>query len=359
MKELPLIVDGHLDLSMNAIEWNRDLTRPLHEIRKRESRQTDKPDRGNNTVCFQEMQSGNIGLCIATLIARYAKPTHPLGGWNSPAQAWSMTQSQLAWYREMERQNHLIQIRNRTQLENHLNNWSSVPNQNPIGYILSLEGADSIITMDHLHMMYESGLRAIGPAHYGPGTYAYGTDSDGPIGDKGRLLLRTMDELNMALDLTHLSDTSFWEAIDYFQGPVWASHNNCRKLVDHNRQFTDRQIKALIEREGIIGMALDAWMIVPDWKRGISHPSNTEVTLTHALEHLDHICQIAGNTNHVCLGTDLDGGFGTEQSPSDIDTIADLQKIPFLLQSKGYEESDIMKILNGNWIRKLTQVLPE
>ena len=357
MKDIPLIIDGHLDLSMNAMEWNRDLTQSITEIRKSESGLSDKPDRGNNTVSFSAMRTGNIGMCIATLIARYAKPTHPLGGWQSPEQAWAMTQAQLTWYREMERLNHLTPITNEVQLENHLDNWNANSDQQPIGYLLSLEGADSIITMDHLYQMYEEGLRAIGPAHYGPGTYAYGTDSDGPIGDKGRLLLRTMDELNMVLDVTHLSDTSFWEAIDCFQGPIWASHNNCRSLVNHNRQFTDEQIKIIIERNGVIGIALDAWMIVSDWQRAISHPSNTSVTLSHVLDHLDHICQIAGNADHVCLGTDLDGGFGTEQCPSDINTIADLQLIPDLLKARAYTIKQINGILHGNWINKFKSVL--
>ncbi len=358
MSKLPLIVDGHLDLSMNAMEWNRDLTQPLNEIRKRESLLTDKPDRGNNTVCFPEMRSSNIGLCIATLIARYAKPTHPLGGWNSPEQAWAMTQAQLSWYREMERKNHLSQIRSFSDLENHLEDWASDVDQNPIGYILSLEGADSIISMDHLHTMYDEGLRAIGPAHYGPGTYAYGTDSDGTIGDKGKILLRTMDELDMVLDVTHLSDTSFWEAIDVFRGPIWASHNNCRKLVNHNRQFTDEQIRIIVERNGVIGVALDAWMIVPEWQRGVSHPQHTPVTLSHVIDHLDHICQIAGNADHVAIGSDLDGGFGTEQCPSDIKTIADLQKFIELLNLRGYTPYEVKGILHGNWIKKFRDVLP-
>jgi membrane dipeptidase len=167
-----------------------------------------------------------------------------------------------------------------------------------------------------------------------------------------------MDELNMVLDVTHLSDTSFWQSLEVFNGHIWASHSNCRSLVDHNRQFTDEQIRVIIERNGIIGMPLDAWMMVPNWKRGISHPENTEVTLDTMIDHLDHICQVAGNANHVALGTDLDGGFGIEQCPSDINSIADLQKLPTLLKSRGYSEIEIEGILSRNWIRKFHEVLP-
>ena len=353
MKTHPFIIDGHLDLSMNAIEWNRDLRQPVHVIRALEKGLTDKPDRGNSTVCFPEMRSGNIALCFATLIARYAKPNHPLGGWNSPEQAWGMVQAQLAWYNEMERQGELKMIKNKSDLKIHLDSWKNEETYTSIGFVLTLEGADSIVTFDHLHLLYEQGLRALGPAHYGPGTYAYGTDSDGSIGDNGKELLDIMKELGIVLDATHLCDTSFWEAMDYFDGHIWASHNNCRSLVNHNRQFSDQQLKILIERDGVIGMPLDAWMMVPNWKRGISEPKNTTVTLEDMIDNMDHICQLAGNTNHIAIGTDLDGGFGKEQCPSDLDTIADLQKLVEMLGKRGYKKIEIEQIFSGNWMRIL------
>ena len=356
MNKQPFLIDGHLDLSMNAMEWNRDLRRPVADIRALEAGMTDKPDRGNNTVAFPEMRAGNIGLCFATLIARYAKPSHPLGGWRSPAQAWGMVNAQLAWYEEMVAGGELRMIRDTVQLDAHLASWNT-DGDKAIGFLLTLEGADSIISMAHLDRLYERGLRAIGPAHYGPGTYAYGTDSDGSIGPKGEELLRHMDSLGMALDVTHLSDTSFWEALDVFQGPIWASHNNCRALVDHNRQFSDEQILALIERDAVIGIPLDAWMMVPGWVRGQSHPTNTDVTLAHMTDHLDHVCQLAGNARHVAIGTDLDGGFGTEQGPSDLDTIVDLHKLFPLLAGRGYSDEEIEGICNGNWLRILRKLL--
>jgi membrane dipeptidase len=355
MSTLPLIIDGHLDLSMNAMEWNRDLRRPVAEIRVLEHGMTDKPDRGNSTVAFPEMRAGNVGLCFGTLIARYAKPTHPLSGWRSPEQAWGMVQAQLAWYEEMIRQGEMRMLRNGQDVDAHLTAWNKGDDP-AIGFLLSLEGADSIVTFDHLERLYERGLRAIGPAHYGPGTYAYGTDSEGSIGTKGKELLRRMDDLGMVLDATHLCDISFWEAMDCFKGTVWASHNNCRSLVNHNRQFSDDQLKALLERDAVIGIPLDAWMMVPNWVRGKSHPSNTTVTLEQMIDNMDHICQLAGNTKHVAIGTDLDGGFGTEQGPSDVDTIADLQKLTGLLAVRGYSEADISAIFSQNWLRKLRQL---
>src|SRR5689334_21661614 len=192
-----LIVDAHLDLAMNAIEWNRDLTRPIEEIRSREAHLTDKPDRGKGTVSFSEMRRGGVGLCVATQIARYVSPDSDLQGWHSPEQAWAMTQAQLAWYRAMEERGELVQIRDRAGLDRHVIEWTKsehpAANRQPrvaIRYILSLEGADSIVTPAHLEKAYALGLRALGPAHYGPGRYAYVTNSTGDLGTKGRELLK-------------------------------------------------------------------------------------------------------------------------------------------------------------------------
>lgn len=348
-------IDAHLDLSMNALEWNRDLKRPIVEINQREKDLKDKPDRGNALVSLPELRKGNIGLVVATQIARYVKEDNPLPGWHSPEQAWAQTQGQLAWYRAMEEEGEMVQITDIESLEKHLQLWlHELPwSTKPIGYILSLEGADSIVNLNYLEKAYQSGLRALGPAHYGPGRYANGTDASGGLGKDGRELLKEMERLNIILDATHLCDDSFWEAMDVFNGHVWASHNNCRKLVNHNRQFSDEQIKVLIERGAVIGGALDAWMMVPDWKRGKSTPKGMNCNLEKIIDHMDHICQIAGNANHIGIGSDLDGAFGREQCPYDLETIADLQSLPSLLKKRGYNSIEIEGVMFGNWTRFL------
>src|SRR5215210_6642638 len=131
------IFDAHLDLAMNALEWNRDLSRPIDEIRAREQTATDKPDRGRGTVSLSEMRRGGIGLCVATMIARYVAPGNPLPGWHSPEQAWAMTQAQLAWYGAMQERGEMVQIRDRAALEAHLISWRSNARADaPIGYVL-------------------------------------------------------------------------------------------------------------------------------------------------------------------------------------------------------------------------------
>ncbi|TFF36769.1 peptidase M19 [Mucilaginibacter psychrotolerans] len=340
---------------MNALEWNRDLTQPIAAINAREAGLTDKPDRGLGVVSLPELRKGNIGLVVATQIGRYVAPDNQLPGWHSPQQAWAQTQGQLAWYKAMEDMGEMVQINNLATLENHLTLWGNTEDnlKKPVGYILSLEGADSFVDVSYLEKAHTNGLRAVGPAHYGPGRYANGTDATGTMGANGLELLREMERLNVILDATHLCDDAFWQALDNFNGHVWASHNNCRALVNHNRQYSDEMIKALIARGTVIGAALDAWMMVPGWVRGQSTPVGMNCSMEVMVDHIDHICQIAGNALHVGMGTDLDGAFGKEQCPYDLETIADLQKVPDLLRKRGYTDLDINNMMHGNWLRFL------
>ncbi len=350
------IIDAHLDLAMNAMEWNRNLRQPIADINLREAGMTDKPDRGNASVSFSELRKGNIGLVVATQLARYVALDNPLPGWHSPEQAWAHTQGQLAWYRAMEDAGELVQITDLQGLDAHLDGWNDTliaQAEKPIGYILSLEGADSLVTPDYLERAWEYGLRALGPGHYGPGRYANGTNATGKMGQLGLDLLKKMAEFNIILDATHLCDDAFWQVMENYDGPIWASHNNCRALVDHNRQFSDEMIRELIGRGAVIGAVMDAWMIVPGWEKRVSTPQGMGVNLEKLTEHIDHICQLAGNAEHVGIGSDLDGAFGHEQCPYDIGTIADLQKFTGILEKRGYSPTDIENFMHGNWLRFL------
>lgn len=363
-----LIIDAHLDLATNAISLNRDLKKNVHNIRAFEKQLglIDTQDRGNGTVALPELRAGGVGLVIATIIARYSKngeqiPTLKLNGWHSPEQAYAFAQAQFAWYEVMIEQGEMVQIKTKTELDTHVKLWQNTTIENstkPIGFILSLEGADSIIDMTYLEKYYQKGLRAIGPAHFGPGRYSPGTHSDGGgLTAMGKELLKEMSRLNMALDVTHLTDKAFFEAMDIFQGTIWASHQNCRALVDGERQFTDEQIKVIIEKGGVLGGALDCWMLYPNYKMAADSPKNLGINMEKLVDHFDHICQLAGNTNHIAFGTDLDGLFGTEQSPYDLDTIADLPKYSQILTNRGYSNEDIEKIFHKNWLNIFNRIL--
>jgi membrane dipeptidase len=357
-----IIFDAHLDLAWNAIDFNRDLRRSVADIRRSEEGMTGK-SRGCNTVSFPELRSGRVVIFIATLLARLIRsgPNPAVQRYTSMEAAYGAACGQLAYYRAMEQEGWLRWIKDTKTLDAHVRAWSTaVPSGReteaeieiePLGFILSMEGADPVLDPDHVHKWWQAGLRIIGPAHYGVSPYAHGTDTEGGLFPPGPALLKAMEEVGMILDVTHLADQSFDEALEIYGGPILASHHNCRALVPHQRQLTDEQIKRLIGRGAVIGSAFDAWMLYPGWIRGQTTPEQSGVKIGTVVDHIDRVCQIAGNARHAAIGSDLDGGFGREQSPVDLDTIADLQRLPDLLLARGYGQEAIEWIMHGNWIR--------
>ena len=353
-----LLIDAHLDLAMNALQGNRDLTRSVYTIRTTEQKNSGK-GQGQGTVALPEMRQGRVALSFATAIARSTGRPAPNIDYDHPTQACAMAHGHLAYYRGLEDLGIVRIIGNRSQLDSHWREWSAWDDgggeQPPLGFVFSMEGADPILSPGHVEGWHSAGLRAIGPAHYGPCRYAGGTGTELGLGEMGPELLREMERVGIMLDLTHLTDQAFWQALEIYNGPVLASHNNCRAIVPHQRQFSDEQLRAIIERGGVIGMALDVWMVSTKWRSG--QQWNYDILLEDIVPHIDHICELAGNANNIAIGTDLDGGFGREQSPADMDTIADLQRVPELLRANGYAETDIGAICHGNWLRLLREAL--
>ncbi len=372
-----LIVDAHLDIAWNAVSFDRDQLLSVRELRAAEAGMTGK-SRGRCTVSLPEMRRAGVAVCLATLLARAlpqqgAAISEGVGAagdrkrgqvivredldYANQTIACAAAQAQLAYYNLLEQQGHLLRIRDATMLNQLWRRWRSereaVP---PIGYILSMEGTDPIIDPSQAEWWWEQGLRTACLAHYGPSAHAMGTGGNGPLTPKGRELLREFDHLGMILDLVHTADDAFDEALSIFHGPVFVSHGNCRSLVPHDRQLSDGQIQRIVERQGVIGVVCDAWMIVPGYEKG---SGNRKVTLAALADHIDHVCQLAGNTSHVGIGSDLDGGFGTEQTPRELDTIADLHRLIPLLADRGYSGEDVDAILHGNWLRFFGESLPK
>jgi membrane dipeptidase len=355
-----LIFDSHLDLAWNAVEWNRDLMLPASGIREFEKHFSDIIP-GDCTVTFPELLRGNIGLVIATLLPRLHRKDKELTFYQSREAAHGSAHGQLHYYRAMEAKGVIKALATRGAFAEHAAAWKQAADTGsgkrpPIGYILSMEGAPPVMYPEQVHEWFAAGLRLIGPAHYGPNEYCHGTGSVGGLSADGRQLLKEMDKAGMMLDATHLSDDSFWEAMDIYQGPVVASHHNCRELVPGDRQLTDEQIKALIQRGAVIGAAFDNWMLIPGWKKYVTPLES--VTLERVADHIDHVCQIAGNCRHSGIGTDLDGGFGKEQSPYDMDTIADIGKVGEILDRRGYSRDDVARIMHGNFVEFFSRNLP-
>ena len=350
-----LIVDSHLDLALNALQGNRDLLVSAHTVRVLE-RSMRGPGRGQGTVGFPEMRRGRIALSFVTVLARSTGRPEPHIDYATPAQAYGIGQGHLAYYRALEDQGHVRIVRDAAQLDAHMAEWSGWDARHPddedggsappLGVVLTMESADPILDPSALREWWDGGLRLLGPAHFGPGRYAGGTGCEDGLTDLGRPLLSEMERLGVILDLTHCSDRAFWEALSRYSGPVHASHNNCRALNPHQRQLSDDQIRAIVERGGVVGVVPGCWQLRPGWRNG---DGNESVSLADVVPHIDHICGLAGNSRHVGIGSDLDGGVGREGFAHDLDTIADLQKIAGLLLDRGYGAPDVAAIMHGNW----------
>jgi membrane dipeptidase len=351
-----LIIDAHLDHGWNALQWNRNLLDPVYTIRRREAGRPGVA-MGNGTVGFPEMREGRIALCFATLLARSTGSPEPHIDYDTAFQANAIAKAQLAYYRVLENQGIVRVITETRGLEAHLSEWETFDadpaakpeNAPPLGFIVSMEGADPILEPEDLEEWWDAGVRLLGLSHYGSCRYAGGTKTETGLTDLGKPLLAEMERLGTILDLTHCSDPAFWEALEIYGGPVHASHCNCRALVPNQRQLSDDMIRAIIERDGVIGAVFDAWMLEPGWVIGKSR--NDRLTTSAVIDQIDYVCQLAGDSRHAGIGSDLDGGFGTEQAPNDFDTIADLQMLGGMLNDRGYRQKDVEAIFHGNWLR--------
>jgi membrane dipeptidase len=351
-----LLFDAHLDLALNGVDWNRDLRQDVDDIRVQEISlgMTNELGRGTNTLSFPELRKAEIGFCLTTLLARQEKEiNHPMG-WTSPEACYAMAHAHLAYYRAMERAGYLRMLKTKSDLDHQLTEYQYHPQTQPLGFVLTMEGADPMLTPDTVFEFHELGLRAMGLTHYGGNRYGGGTRTEIGLAYDAVPLLKNMAELGMTVDMTHLSDKAFWQVLDLFPGRIHASHQNSRRICNWQRQFSDEQYQAIIDRDGVIGMAFDVIMLQPGFVRGKSKP---EMTMARAVENIDLICQMAGNTRHVGIGSDLDGGYGYEQTPSDLNKISDLQKIPEMLIARGYSQDDVEAIMHKNWLQFFGEVL--
>lgn len=357
------IFDAHLDLALNAIEFRRDLALSLDALRDKQTAEGIEKI-GTPTVTFEELRRGGVTCVLSTLLAR-SKPWAPsspaLGSvirdWPTQDMVYGVAMGQLAWYRLMEQRGLLRIVTSAAQLAE----ASAVP-----GVVLTLEGADPVTDPDQLPHWHDAGLRTLMLAHFGVSHYAHGTpsddasnthDGDGPLSDRGRALLSAMHALAMPLDLTHLSDTSFFEAVAAFPGRIYSSHSGCRAICDRQRNHTDDMLRIIVERGGVVGMPMFNWFL----HHGYERPPNARrelVPLRVVVDHIDHVCQLAGSADHVGIGSDLDGGFGLEHIPNGMNSIADLSMLAGALRDRGYCEEDLTKILAGNWLRFFGETLP-
>jgi membrane dipeptidase len=351
-----LIFDAHLDIALNAIDWNRDYRQEVRDINTQEVQLgMTELGRGGATTSFPELNKAGVTIGIATVLARREIEVNHGFGYTTYEACYAVAMSHLAYYRAVERSGWMKPIRTKGDLAAAVEPRLVDPYRGPFAYILSMECGDAVLDPDHIHEWFEQGLRAIGITHYGTNRYGGGTRSEVGLTAEALPLLKNIQQLGMALDMTHLSDRAFWQVTEVYGGRVLASHQAARRFCDWQRQFSDAQLRWVIDRDGVIGMPFDAIMLQPGWVRGVT---KAEVTMERVVDNVDHICQLAGNTRHVGIGSDLDGGYGNEQTPADVKTITALAALPELLTRRGYSSEDVRGILHGNFIRFFGEVLP-
>jgi len=352
---LPMF-DAHLDLAWNALSFNRDLTLPLEDLQIADAQYTDIPFRGSCLISLDELSNAHLQVCLATLLARSGPKPSPSTlrrelDYAHPSIAHSHAHGQLAYYKWLEVSQRARIICSIDDLDLH---WQNPSN---LGIILSFEGCDPILNHDDLYLWYHRGVRVASLTHYGEGRYGGGTNTTSGLTPEGYQILKKFESLKMILDVTHLSDESIKDALDMYDGSVIASHHNCRSLVPGQRQLSDSQIKQLLDRKAVIGISFDAWMLYPHWKRNVT--SRSVVHLSAAIDHIDYICDLAGSSEHVGIGSDLDGGFGREQTPIGLDQYSNLQRLAALLSERGYSSDDINNIFYNNWLTFFRTSLPQ
>jgi membrane dipeptidase len=345
------IVDAHEDIASNFLFHNRDVRHSVHRTRELEAAgmpcccdpRAFIPETA--MVGLPDHRRGGVGLIFATI---FVMP-------GPPDEMTAKAEAELRYYHELDAGGSIRLIADRAELARLCADWNAAaaPAERPVGFALLMEGADPIRQPSDLETWYRQGLRIVGTS-WTKTRYAGGTHAPGPLTDLGRALLAEMERLGVILDVSHMAEESFWEALDRFSGMLVSSHANCREYVPTDRQLSDDMIRAIAGRDGVIGTVLANRFLVPGWTAEQGEP----VTLEAVVRHIDRVCQLTGSARHSAIGSDFDGGFGVESTPDELDSVADLAKIGSALEHAGYRQDDIEAILGGNWLRLLEGALP-
>ncbi len=354
-----IIVDAHQDLAYNALCFDRDYRQSVQTTRAREAGGPVVQATGTCIVGLPELLEGGVALVFGTLFTMPARRPIPKPGfvlYQDAEQAHSQAMTQLDFYhRWADEHPQLSLVQAQADLERVLASWPGETDQRQVGLVTLMENAEPIRSPAEVETWVERGLRIVGPAWAG-NRYTGGTGEPGPLTDEGRALLNAMADWGLGLDLSHMAEQAAFEALDRYDGPLLASHSNPRHFVPSDRHLSDDLIRAIAERDGVIGVVLFNRFLKRDWS-----PAERKelVTLNHVVDVIDYVCQLVGDAAHVGLGSDFDGGLGREAVPAEIDTVADLSKIAGLLAERGFAPQHVSAIMGGNWIDLLRRILPD
>jgi membrane dipeptidase len=346
-----MLIDAHLDLAFNAVGLGADVRLPLDRLRESPYGQAASARHETPTVALPALRSADVRVVFGTIFVQSPTNAFDMVGptYSTAQQANEQGWAQLRYYHELAAQGEIGLVRNRAELERALAGDAPQP-----GLVLLMEGADPLRDIAELEQWHAHGLRILGPAWSGT-RFSGGTRAPGPLTELGRALMPALRRYGIALDTSHLAEESFWEALRLYDGPVLASHANCRAIVPTDRQLSDEMIRAIVARDGVIGVVPFNGFMIADWRL---EQGKQAVTLAAVVRQIEHICALAGDTRHVGIGSDLDGGIGVEGTPAELDSVADLPRIGDALRERGWSEDDVAGVLGGNWARWLRATLP-
>ena len=364
-----LMIDGDYPMAHGGVLMDRDLTLPIDQVRSQPAMPGGREDRTRpgTMASIPEMRRSGMAVALVKINRCILRDGHDHGEVRTDHHAYSSGMAQLGYYQILEAMGESRLLKTAAEFREHMAEWQDADSYDglPVGMVLGMEGADPIVWPEQVHEWHEAGLRVISLSHYGVSRYSHGTGTgtDGGLMPPGPALLREMDKLGMILDVSHTSDESVRQELDVFEGPVLASHQNCRSVTPGERQFPDHQIKRIIERGAVIGHSMDTYML---WTKGVDWAnipsrrpfSKEEVTLERIIDNIDHVSQLAGNTLYSAIGGDTDGQSGAIGAPKEVDTIHDYLKIADLMERRGYKQNDIDNIMWKNWDRFFEAHLP-
>lgn len=352
------IVDAHEDIAWNGLTFGRDVLRSAWETRRLEEGSEAPLHNGQCMLGLPEWLEGGVVLVVASLFAAPAR--RALGEWDREVyadaeEAHRRFSVQLDYIRHLaERSERIDLVSSRADLEGVLASWEGEKPR--VGLLPLMEGADAIRQPAEVEDWYRRGVRLVSLSWASRSRYAGGNGEPGPLTDAGRELLAAMADVGMVLDLSHLAEEAFWEAVERYEGPLAATHANPRAFAPGERQLSDPMIRALAARDGVIGIVPFNHFLRPGWT---ASDGKAAVSLRDVAAAIDHVCQVVGDAAHVGLGSDFDGGFGAESTPDGIETVADLRKLVEPLAERGYGEAEIAAVMGENWLRLFRAVLPD
>ena len=334
------IVDAHLDLAYNVMR-GRDVTKPAAE----------QPAVDNEiaTVGLPDLRRGGVALVCATI---FCPPrNYKNRGYTTADEARAIAMEQLTWYRRQVDDGRMNFVVSRGDLPAETEPPASAA-AGPLRFILLMEGADAFRGAGDVAEWYEHGLRIVGLA-WRKNRMAGGTGHPGPLTDEGRAIARACDRAGIIHDMSHLAEESFWELLYLSSAPVIASHSNCRKIVPGDRQLSDEMIRAIVQRDGVIGLNFyDEFLLPPEQYK------KRRCRMGDVIAHAKHMTDVIGDARHVALGTDMDGGVGRDDIPFEMTSAADLPVVADHLSAAGFSDADVRGIMGGNWLRFFRRALP-